>query len=836
VISLGALQVMLQAKDNMSPALATAAKTAAVASAAVVAAVAAIAVALVAATKEVLAFADSLDNQSRATQVGVEALQVYAAAAERAGQGPAAITTAIQRMQRAIGEGTAETDRAIENLNLSIGQLKALRPQEQFELIMQRLGEIPDPAEKAANAMILLGRSGGNLLALSGDALPQLNARMRELGIVIDQETVVAVDKLEEDIDLLGRTAEAAWRRLGIGVASSEQLRTAVLNVTDIMGGFNQSMGAGETALTSWVDNGIAFAVKTLSVLAIALSETKALFADFVGGVFDALGALAEFAGKIPGFDILTDVPDPEKFRIMAEGQKDLAASTRETADNFVALLNVTRELEPPVASLGGAVASLGGSGLPVLTAATKEAASATLVLASASAHLSTGLSDAEAASLRASLAQSQHNIDLEQAAQKAKELGIVAPSAIQPITLETLEAGAAMGELESAIGVGQQAMNLFGIESDSAFGKLIGWLDQGISMFNSVLGLLGKLTGGLGGLFGGGGGGFSLGSLFGGGGDSKGGGIGGLLGGLTSPLGIAGLIGGGVLGIGKLIGSLFGKSANIAETVERDFGAQISEGLQNALNNLSPDLSTAATLGLGGIINEAITSGSANFDLLTERAADTFSFLERGQITSAQAQEALNASVSALLPHLDQLGAAGVSQLERLLGASKHFGVEFEGLSQIAEFLGQSLGPDLAAQAAVGTQSVSQLTRELGKIRELAGGVRLDVGSAGGGALPSFAAAGGADFIARRPMLGLVGESGPERVKVTPLGSGGGGGGNTFNITIPVTIPESAQIITDGEMAERIAGAVGVVVKENLGDAVGNMADALSGTFQGSQ
>jgi len=52
----------------------------------------------------------------------------------------------------------------------------------------------------------------------------------------------------------------------------------------------------------------------------------------------------------------------------------------------------------------------------------------------------------------------------------------------------------------------------------------------------------------------------------------------------------------------------------------------------------------------------------------------------------------------------------------------------------------------------------------------------------------------------------------------------------NTFNITIPVDA-----VVADEDVAQKIAGAVGLVIKDKLGDAVGNMEEAMEGTFQRS-
>jgi hypothetical protein len=114
---------------------------------------------------------------------------------------------------------------------------------------------------------------------------------------------------------------------------------------------------------------------------------------------------------------------------------------------------------------------------------------------------------------------------------------------------------------------------------------------------------------------------------------------------GLASSLPAIGAIAGpAIQGVQALIG-VFQKPEyeKVFEDVGRDWGVNLSEGLSRQIADLSDqigDRATAVQLSLGGVFGEAIATGSANFDLMAEKAADTFSFLERGQITSTQAQQ----------------------------------------------------------------------------------------------------------------------------------------------------------------------------------------------------
>jgi hypothetical protein len=196
--------------------------------------------------------------------------------------------------------------------------------------------------------------------------------------------------------------------------------------------------------------------------------------------------------------------------------------------------------------------------------------------------------------------------------------------------------------------------LSIFGVEVDSTIGKMTRLISSFMSLAESIGGVLGMFRGG------GIGGGGLLGGLVGTGAAGGGSGLFGAIGGLlTNPL--TAIIGGG-LGVGVLVAKLFGKEANIAETVENTFGVELSKGLENTLANLATqtgDLSTAAALGISEIFNEALQSGQADLDLFAERIGDTFSFLERGQIDTTQAQDVLNKAIEQLLPHLDELGSS---------------------------------------------------------------------------------------------------------------------------------------------------------------------------------
>jgi TP901 family phage tail tape measure protein len=404
--------------------------------------------------------------------------------------------------------------------------------------------------------------------------------------------------------------------------------------------------------------------------------------------------------------------------------------------------------------------------------------------------------------------------------------------------------------------------MDDFGVSAESALGKAIRFVEKFLGTIQSGLGtvnkLIGLFTGGrgggilggitgiggggvpgvggiggigglIGGLFGGGGGAATVGggaaagaAGLGGGAAGGGAGILGSLGGFfTNPL--TAIIGGGIaggFGIAKLIGKIF-KKANVKDAIKDNFGTAISKGLLESIEGIKEnrgDIETALQVSLGGIFGEALADGTADLDMFTERIADTFSFLERGQVSASEAQRILNDNVAQLIPVMDQLGPAGEFQILRMIRAAERLGVDFEGMTTLAE----AFGIELEGQAETSTaamEDTQQAAKDLTAVMttDVVGGLRTaaeqvgvlkstfrDAARAAGSirvpdvSIPSFRevpvprrqrrAAAAVPFTAFGPTNLLVGEAGPERVSFDKDGRGQRNGGTT-TLVVPVMI-----------------------------------------------
>lgn len=151
---------------------------------------------------------------------------------------------------------------------------------------------------------------------------------------------------------------------------------------------------------------------------------------------------------------------------------------------------------------------------------------------------------------------------------------------------------------------------------------------------------------------------------------------------------------------------------------------------------------------------------------------------------------------------------------LAQLIGALVQLGVQFV----INAALGQALAGSAAAAAQVFGRATAAAWANAAALVSLAtfganaapaaAGIASVVGMAQG--LAKFAR-GTDSFTATGPRLMLVGENGPERVSVTPLGAGAGGGQSSVNIFIP----EGA--IFDEISFERVAERIGDAVIQRM-------------------
>ena len=146
--------------------------------------------------------ARQLLNVSEATGVSTDALQAWGLAAERSGGSAEDIQDAVREMSLRLGEaaelGSGPAVDALDAIGISLSDLQALAPEQQFDLLRDSLSSIEDPARRVFLAEELLGSSTENLAGIIAATPADFDAMAQAAA---DSGRVLSEDALEGAVD-----------------------------------------------------------------------------------------------------------------------------------------------------------------------------------------------------------------------------------------------------------------------------------------------------------------------------------------------------------------------------------------------------------------------------------------------------------------------------------------------------------------------------------------------------------------------------------------------------------------------------------------------------------
>lgn len=213
-------------------------------------------------------------------------------------EGPEAVTM-LQKLTQRVGEASLEIGEAGENferLGLDINRLKRLSPVEQFNAVRGAIASIKNPTEQVAMATKFFEESGAKLLPLlraSNEEYGQITAKVRQLGLSIDESIIQKSDSVTNSFDDMGDAAAGMWRSLS-------------------------NFGPTEDAIQGTSDSfkWLGISIKTTTVAVDALI-------DKIAGI--DRGKLAEFKEiSKTGFNVAIGKPDdgPKNLGLLQESQR----------------------------------------------------------------------------------------------------------------------------------------------------------------------------------------------------------------------------------------------------------------------------------------------------------------------------------------------------------------------------------------------------------------------------------------------------------------------------------------------------------------------------------
>ena len=234
------------------------------------------ATAAVAGVKALISYGDQIGKAAKRIGISAEEFQKQKFAAERSGASIGDVEKAYKRMSAVVydaGKGLKTNVDALSDLGLTFEQLKGMKPEEQFNTILEAIGKIKDASTRSALAQRVFGKSGTMLIPMIQD-YKALRQEVEELGGVMSNDAVKAAEDFEDQMTNLTSSLKAGvansgllvWltgvtkemtslatsvKELGIGNTTAEKagvggkiLNEEPINKRDLqMFGFNPAMG-----------------------------------------------------------------------------------------------------------------------------------------------------------------------------------------------------------------------------------------------------------------------------------------------------------------------------------------------------------------------------------------------------------------------------------------------------------------------------------------------------------------------------------------------------------------------------------------------------------------
>lgn len=244
--------------------------------------------------KEFLDMAGNVADLSARLRVSTDTVQEWQATFGKAGIPIESVAKSSEILSEKINGGDKSAVAALKAMGFSIADLQAMRPEDRFIKVADAVGQLQNQDDRIAASKGLFGKGGPELLAALDGHLGETIDNIRDLGIVIDNETITAADDFGDQLGLMGQ------QLMGIVAAVVGPLLPALSALGNIL---------------SWLGRNV-----VEPVLNVAIKSAMTLLAGFVEVVTGLLSRLAALGSNLPGVG--------GKFAAMATALDDVAKKT----------------------------------------------------------------------------------------------------------------------------------------------------------------------------------------------------------------------------------------------------------------------------------------------------------------------------------------------------------------------------------------------------------------------------------------------------------------------------------------------------------------------------
>jgi hypothetical protein len=313
--------------------------------------------------KHIISVGGELTDLSAKTGVSTTALQQFKYAGGQVGVELDAITGGINQMQKRLAGDDKSATNAIKSLGLEMGNFKSLKPEQQFAALADKIGSIEDPMMRTKAATDLFGKSGAELLPALTKEFGALTEQANSLGIVMDEQTVAAMDNLGDTVGDLGSVAMAALGRIIQPlVPLLSGLATVAMKLADVLGTVLGWTVGKLTEGLRWLGNAALDMARSLLVGLQMTSDAIPGFDRLTG----ASGALGSAIAQVDKAQAALNKTQPEtvkqtkqaglEFEVAAKSTDKAAEAIKSMADQLTG-----RKVADEVARLAKAINAAGG-------------------------------------------------------------------------------------------------------------------------------------------------------------------------------------------------------------------------------------------------------------------------------------------------------------------------------------------------------------------------------------------------------------------------------------------------------------------------------------------
>ena len=266
---------------------------------------------------------DEIDKNSKKFNISAETYQKWSNIFDKTLQGTGGYASAMNSIVNLMGQiekGTGKAVTALQNMGISIDDLRGKSAQELFEFLLGYLSQIEDEDERIAAAAAVFGSAGADLATIAGlskEEIAELNAELEKSGIITGEQAAKAAalndaftdfkNTLRKVIVDMGDSLVPIFTALISLAKTFAPILSGIARFLNIIGPFGQVILVVMIGIIAAMPTLIAL-VKALHMASIALDTTlTSLLAKFFV-VFAILMAISALLNAIFGQSYSLDV------------------------------------------------------------------------------------------------------------------------------------------------------------------------------------------------------------------------------------------------------------------------------------------------------------------------------------------------------------------------------------------------------------------------------------------------------------------------------------------------------------------------------------------------